>query len=532
MPAPAEYVPRHPLLAACYIAAAILISLTQGLGLNLMSVNLTQIQGSLGATTNESAWLIAAYLAPNVSLTLLLTKVRAEFGLRRFAEGAIVVFVLVTLAHLFVSDLRSAIVVRFFAGCAASPMSSLGFLYMLESFPPARKLSIGMTASLTLTAAAMPIARLISPTLVDLGGWNAMFLLEVALAMMSYCAIYLLPLTAPARAKVIEPLDVLSYLLIAIGLGSIVVALTVGPYYWWFEARWLGVLLAVGGSSLTAAVLIELNRDNPLVDFRWIASPEILHFAGVLLLFRLILAEQTSGAYGLFTTLGLLNDQLVTLYTVILGATFVAGAFCAAVLTPDRVPAIHALALALLAVGAFLDGHSTSLTRPEQMYVSQAMIAAAGTLFLPPAMSVGFVSAMKRGTNYILSFLIVFLVTQSIGGAMGSAIFRTVVTIREKYHSHYLVEGVVLTDPTVAQRAAQYGAAYAKTLADPVLQRAEGVSLIAQQATREANVLAYNDAFLLVSATAAFGLFWLLAHQTFKWIKALQAPHTAPPAAA
>jgi hypothetical protein len=119
---------------------------------------------------------------------------------------------------------------------------------------------------------------------------------------------------------------------------------------------------------------------------------------------------------------------------------------------------------------------------------------------------------MKRGMNYILSFLIVFLTTQSLGGAIGSALFRTFVTIREKFHSSQLAENIVLSDPIVAARITQTGAAYARVLPDAALRQAEGLATLGTQATRQANILAYNDAFLAVSILASVGLAVLLVH--------------------
>ncbi|MBB3952777.1 MFS family permease [Aureimonas jatrophae] len=530
MPAPAPYVRKPPLMAALYILASTVIAQTQGLGLNLVSANLYQIQGPLGATTNETTWLIAAYLAPNVSLTLFLTKMRAQFGLRAFAKAAIVLFVVVAALHLFVDDIQSAVVVRFFAGVAASPMSSLAFLYMLESFPPERKMTMGLSFALTNIAIAPSIARLVSPSLLDIGDWNGLFLLETALAMISFGFINLLPLNSPPKAKVIEPMDLVSYVFIAVGLGSLAVALTLGAFYWWLEVDWLGWMLAVGLASLTVAAAIELNRTNPLIDLRWILSPQILHFAGVLFLFRLLLSEQTSGASGFFQVLGLRNEQMTVLYLVMLGSGLAAGLVCAAVMKPGREPAIHAVALGLLATGSFMDAQATQLTRPEQMYLSQGLISAAGTLFLPPAMSIGFLSAMSRGMNYILSFLIIFLTTQSLGGALGSALFRTFVTIREKFHSSQLAENIVLSDPVVAARITQQGAAYARTLLDPALRQAEGVAQLGAIATRESNVLAYNDAFFVIGCLSVFGLGVLLLHVAWRALRARLAPEPAPAA--
>ncbi|WP_062210836.1 MFS transporter [Aureimonas sp. AU12] len=524
MPAPAPFVPKPAWLAACYIIASTMIAMTQGLGLNLVTANLYQIQGPLGATLNETVWLSAAYLAPNVSLTLLLTKMRAQFGLRNFATAAILAFVAVASLHLTVDDIQSAIVVRFFAGVAASPMSSLAFLYMLESFPPERKMTVGVSLAMTNLSIAAPLARLVSPRLLDLGDWNGLFLLETALALVSFCLIRLLPLNSPPKTPVIEPMDVVNYVFIAVGLGSIAVVATVGPFYWWFEAPWIGGLLAVGVASLTVAVVIELNRANPLIDIRWITSREILHFAGTLLLFRLLLSEQASGATGFFQVLGLKNEQMTTLYLVMIGSAVAAGLVCTLIVRPGRAPYIHIVALSFLIAGSLMDAQATVLTRPEQMYLSQGLISAAGVLFLPPAMAVGFGSAMKKGMNYILSFLIVFLTTQSLGGAIGSAVFRTFVTVREKFHSNQIAESVVLSDPVVAARIAQLGAAYARVLPDAALRQAEGLALLGTQATQQANVLAYNDAFLATAVLAALGLAALLLHLAVTVLRTRLAP--------
>lgn len=509
--APAS-LPMHPLRCAAYIAASTLLSMTQGLGMNLIATNIPQIQGYLGATNTEATWLIAAYMAPNVSLSIALIKIRNQFGLRNFAELSLAIFVLVSLLHLFVTDLQSAIMIRFVSGIAAAPLSSLAFLYMLEAFTPARKMTIGICLVLTNISLASPLARLLSPTLLDIGQWQGLYMFEIALAFIAFGVIYILPLTPMPRAKVIEKLDIVSYLLIAIGFGCTAVVLVTGRLYWWREAPWLGVLLAIAVVTVIAAVVIELNREKPLLDIRWIASKEIVHFAGTILLFRLAVSEQSSVANNFFQNLGLQNDQISLLYIISMLSMIAAGLCCAAVMSPERVPAIHAVALVFLIIGSYMDSQSTNLTRPSNMYVSQAFIAAATALFLPPAMSVGLASALKRGPNYILSFIIVFLSTQSLGGLLGQSAFGSFITIREKFHSNILAEHIVMSDPLVIQRAAQLANAYGRVISDKVLLNGQSISLLSQQATREANILAYNDAFLLIAAISLCALIALLTH--------------------
>ncbi|MGI6851138.1 MFS transporter [Mesorhizobium sp. 1B3] len=506
-----------PARAAVYIGASLLLSLTQGLGMNLVSANIPQVQGSIGATTNEATWLMAAYVAPNASLALVLIKVRNQYGLRNFAELSILGFLLVCAMHLFVTDLNSALVVRFFSGIAAAPMSSLAFLYMLEAFPQDKRLSYGVSLAMTNTLLAAPLARLVSPHLLDIGEWDGLFTFEMALALLSFAAIYLLPLKPQPRIHVITGLDIVSYLLIAVGFGALAVVLTLGRLYWWFEAPWIGMMLAVSIVCVTLAVAVELNRKSPLLDIRWLASREIVHFAAALLTFRIVLSEQSSVAANFFQALGLMNDQLSMLYMIMIVASLAGGLICAAVLKPGREPALHAVALCLLVMGSWLDSQATNLTRPPQMYASQAMIAMAAALFLPPAMAAGLASALKRGPNYILSFFVVFLVTQNIGALLGSAVLQTFVTLREKFHSNLLVEHITLADPLVVQRIGQLSGAYSGTLTDKALLRAEGLAILGKRATQEATILAYNDAFLLVAVLSFLALVALLLHMAAMW---------------
>ncbi|WP_438749278.1 MFS transporter [Pararhizobium sp. O133] len=528
-PASPPPVPMTPARAAIYMASSVLLFLTQGLGMNLLNANIYQLQGSLSATTTEIAWLSAAYMAPYASMSIALFKIRSQFGLRPFAELSIICFVIASILNLFVSDLHSAIVVRFLSGMAAAPLSTLGFLYMLEAFPPARKLSLGLSLALLNTTLSAPLARIISPSLMELGGWHALYTFEMGLALIALPVVYLLPLTAPPRAKVIQKMDILSYLLLATGFGCLAVFLTLGRLYWWFEAPWLGLLLACSITALTVMVVIELPRKMPLIDMRWLFTRENMHMAGILLLFRVVSSEQTTTAANFYMQLGLLNEQTQTMYSIILLASIAGGLVCAVLMMTRYVETAHVLALVLIAAGAFLDSQSTSLTRPEQMYFSQSMVAAGAAMFLPPVMSKGFAAVLAKGVPYIVNFLVIFLFTQSIGALCAQAALGTFVTIREKFHSSVLVEHILLTNPFVAQRVSQLSGSYGKVITDKALLDAEGLQLLGQQITREANILAYNDAFLVIFIASSIGLALLLGH--LAWSRLIRPVIDVPAAA-
>ncbi|SDG27887.1 MFS transporter [Alloyangia pacifica] len=528
--APPPPAPGMPLARAMpYLLAATLVGITQGLGQGFITANLPQISGDLGITTTQASWLLAAYMIPRASLTIMLIKLRTQYGLRRFAEIGIAVYVVVAFASVWINDLRSAVVLQFLSGVAAAPLSTLAFLYILEPLAQQWKLRLGLPLALVLLTTGPSLARVISPALIGDGGLVGIHLTTLGLSMICLMLVYLLPLTPTPHSKVIQKIDFLSFGLIALGLGGLVTGFILGPIHWWTALPWLGLLLAASLAALTAAVVIELHREAPLIDIRWLMSPAMLHLAFTLFLFRLLLSEQSSGAPGMFQALGLGNAQMAGLFSVICVATVFGALACVGWMKPGREPAYHAAALALIALGAYLDSSSTLLTRPEQMIISQALIAFASMLFMAPAMMKGLIAALSKGPMYLLSFVIVFLVTQSAGGILGSGLFRTVINIRQAFHLQVLSEQLTSGDTGVSATLAATMKQLAPQLQDSAQLKAQAVAQLASTASQQATVMAYNDAYFLTALVALAALCALGLHLFRDWLAArMLRPETEP----
>jgi hypothetical protein len=240
------------------------------------------------------------------------------------------------------------------------------------------------------------------------------------------------------------------------------------------------------------------------------------------------LSEQTSGAVGFLTVVGLGPDQLHGLFVVILLAMIAGTAVSAFTLNMEKLNKPIAIALGLIAVGAFIDSHATVLTRPAQLYLSQAMIAFASAMFIGPALMIGISRVLQQGKQNLISFIVMFSVLQNVGGLAGSALTGTLQIVREKYHSNQLAADIVASDPQVTQRLAQLSGAYAHTLTDPALLKAEGVALLGRQVTQQANVLAYDDVFRVIAVLAALGCAWVtVTHLRPRWRARRQARRNA-----
>ena len=505
--------PRHRQIA--YALIGILLGLTVGFGNALISANTYTLQGALGLDPAEIAWLPTVYVMTNVSINLLMIKFRAQFGLRPFAMIFLILYVLITLAHLFVHGFATAIAVRAISGMAGAALSSLCLYYVMQSLPAKWRLK-AVVLGIGIPQCATPLARLFSPDLLAMSQWRTLYLFELGLALLSLAAVAALRLPPTIRSKAFEPLDFLTFVLFAGSTALFAAVLGLGRIVWWTNAPWIGWALIVAIPMFAAAIVVEHHRANPLLNTRWLGSADIVRFTIVIVMARIVLSEQTYASVGLLTVLGQNNDQLVPFFLIIFVAS-VAGVIASAVtLDVERLGHPIMLAIGLVAVAAWFDSYATSLTRAPQMYVTQAIIGFSATFFLGPALLFGMTRALKEGAGHIISFIALFGIINSLGGLGGAALLGSYQVIREKANSAALVQQISPTDPIVTQRIAAGGAAVGRVIVDPTLRNAEGAAILSQTTTREANVLAYADVFRLIAVLAGgtFGyLLFLLARR-------------------
>ncbi|WP_348971018.1 MFS transporter [Pseudomonas atacamensis] len=515
-----------------YAAVGVLVAVTGGLGNSLVVANLPYLQGSLGATTAEMAWLPAAYVMTNVSMNLLLVKFRQQFGLRAFTEVFLVLYALVTFGHLFVNDLNSAVAVRAAHGMVGAALSSLGLYYMVQAFPAKWRLK-ALVLGLGTSQLALPLARLFSEDLLQIAEWRGLYLFELGMALLSLGCVLLLKLPPGDRFKTFEKLDFLTFAILATGVALLCAVLSLGRIDWWLEAAWIGVALACSIALIIMGLAIEHNRSNPMLMTRWLGSGTIIRLALAVTLIRMVTSEQSTGAVGFMQNLNMGYEQLHSLYVVMLIGSIAGLATSALTIDPKHLLMPLIISLALMATGSVMDSFSNNLTRPENMYFSQFLLAFGSTFFLGPTMVFGTRNVLTNPRN-LVSFSVLFGICNNLGGLLGAALLGTFQIVREKYHSSHIVDHLVMSDPLVAARVQSGGSAFGGLLADPSLRNLAGIRSLANAATREANVLAYNDVFMLIAVIAVLTMIWLSIRAL--WLmsttKAIEPTPSVPPSGA
>jgi hypothetical protein len=325
---------------------------------------------------------------------------------------------------------------------------------------------------------------------------------------MTLAAALALPLPPGKFEKVFERTDALTIALFFPGIALLCAVLGLGRTDWWLDAPWIGWALVGSILLLTAAFLVEGRRSNPLLTTRWLGQWIVIRIALVAIFVRILLSEQTFGSIGLMSAVGMGIEQIQTLYIIVAVAS-VAGLITAIKIFRPQTPARPIqIACLLIAAGAFLDASATNLTRPANLYLSQALIGFGALLFIGPAMVIGVARTLLAGKQNFISWLVLFGATQNLGGLIGTALFGTFQTVRAKFHFSQITERVVLTDPAVADRLLGGARQVGRVIGDPLLRSAESTALLARQATREANILAFNDVFLMIGVLSCLMFLW------------------------
>lgn len=518
--------PDHPTRRKVfYLLIGIFIGITASFQNGLLVANLTQIQGEMGLTPVEGGWISVAYNMTNACITVLLYKIRQQFGMALFSKITLFSLLAATSLQWLVSSHlldTSAIIIepyyleiiaRGLSGMVASAMTVLAIFYCLQGMPTAKRIS-GLILGFGLVQFGIPLSRIISPYLAVDGQLETLFLFELGLTLICFALINILELPPGNTEKVFEKLDFLSFAFFASGLAALAVFLVQGRIQWW-TTPWLSYPLIIAVVTISIALWIETHRKNPMLQVRWMRSRNIIAFTITGAVMRILLSEQNVGAAGLLANLGYGNDQLITFYAVILAASVLA-----LVISIFRTNAMDLrrpviFAVALIAIGAWLDTDISLNSAPYMFYVSQFMIAFAAVYFMGPMVFEGMFRAIANGPAYIISFSVIFSISQTIGGLAGAAAIQAFTTIRTQIYYADMVGSLNLGDPALMAQVAGVRRMLSTQITDANQANVAAMGQVLQSIQRQATVAAYADLFFLMATIASITTLILLLNYLY-----------------
>ena len=494
--------PDHPpARRAAYLAIGIFMALVGGAQNGFLLANAPALQAEFALTPVEAGWLTVAFYSTYATMSMLLFRVRQEFGIQPFVRWAMAGLVAANFVQMIGPGYYPELAARAVAGITASGLSALAIYYLMQGLPAAMRVG-GLVISLGLTQVAVPLTRALSPALLVDGDISHIFQFQFALSLLGLGMVYWLRLPPGIRKQTFEKLDIPSIALFVVGVAALCAFLIQGRIQWW-DTPWLGYALAASILALGGCFLIEANRKSPMLDLSWLSSRSILALALIGATVRILVAEQGFGASGMFAALGYGNEQLTGYFWVLAGATFGGMALSVVRLDPKDLTRPVLFAILVIFIAAFADTRTGVMTRPQDLYLTQAAIAFAAVFAMGPIMMEGMLRALAAGQSYVISFIAIFSLSQSIGGLAGISLLSAFHTVRLKTHLIDAGSTLTLANQQLVQALGNAAQRAAPLQGDPALQQQAAAASISQEVGREAAVLAFNDVFFLIGTLSA-----------------------------
>ena len=251
------------------LAATLFGLFAVGFEITVLSISIPDISHDLGTTSDILTWAITGPILAYAVVGPMAGKIADVRGARRvylFSLFAVTVLSALTAIAWDAASLIGFRVVGAAVGAAVGP-SSLAMINKL--FPPERRAqALGYWS---LVAAGGPVLGVVAGgPIVELIGWRAIFAAQVPLTLIALVVgFFILPETARRRDVKV---DVLGSLMLALGVGSLLVALNRGPALGWSNPAVL-IAFAMFPAFLVCFVFVERRASHPLIPLRYFRRP-------------------------------------------------------------------------------------------------------------------------------------------------------------------------------------------------------------------------------------------------------------------
>src|SRR6202034_4137505 len=257
----------NPWLIAFVVSLAAFMEV---LDTSIANVALPHIAGTLGASQDQSTWVLTSYLVSNAIVLPISGWLVSVFGRKRFFMTCIVIFTISSLACGIAPSLGILLVARVVQGGGGGGLQPMAQAILADTFPPRLR---GLAFSLYGVTAIF--APSIGPTLggwiTDNYTWRWIFLMNLPVGIAALSLVWTFVEDPPflRRTTLKESrVDYFGFGLLAVGVGFLQIVLDKGQEDDWFGSHFILTLSVISVICLVALVFWELHNKEPILDVR------------------------------------------------------------------------------------------------------------------------------------------------------------------------------------------------------------------------------------------------------------------------
>lgn len=499
----------------------IMASLLELIDTTIVNVSLPDIQGNLGATLEDVAWVVTGYAVANVIILPMSGWLGSFFGRRNYYVGSIVIFTIASFLCGNAHSLNELVLFRIIQGFAGGGLISTSQAILMETWP---REQIG--TAMALFGLGAVVGPTVGPTIggyiTDHFSWPWIFYVNIPVgALAAFLTItYVHPTPREGRGK---PIDWWGILLLAVAVGSLQTILEKGESEDWFSKTYILVLTIAAVLGFLLFIWRELSTDHPIVNFSIMRhrSFSVGMFTSFVLGF---------GLYGSVFVFPVFCQSLLGFTSEQTGLILFPGGLCTILMMPlvgkmlnKGLPAQFMATVGMFMFFVFTTMLSKStLSSGTGDFFWPLVIRGVGMalLFVPiTTLAVADLKGPEIGQGTGLNNMM-----RQLGGAFGIATLTTIIHIRQGVHRNNLLTNINPYNNAFTSRfngLIQNFQAHGKSLSDATHM---AYAAIEGSVIKQTLLLTYSDAYWISGLIMLFSI-PLLYLQPFKKLKAATDAH-------
>ena len=490
----------------------IIASLLELIDTTIVNVSIPQIQGNLGATVEDVAWVVTGYAVANVIILPMSGWLGSRFGRKQYFITSIIVFTIASFLCGNSTGLNELVLFRILQGLAGGGLISTSQAILVETWP---REQIGTaTALFGLGAVVGPtVGPTIGGFITDHFTWRWIFYVNIPVGTLAAFCAYTFIRETPKEEKG-RPIDWWGIGLLAIAVGSLQTILEKGESEDWFAKPYILILTISAVLGVILFIWRELSIDYPIVNFGIMRhrSFAVGMFTSFVLGF---------GLYGSVFVFPVFCQNLLGFSAQQTGEMLFPGGLCTIMMMPfigkmlnRGIPAqfMATIGMFLFFVFTTMLSNSTLSTGQSDVLIP-LLIRGVGMalLFVPlTTLAIADLKGPELGQGTGLNNMM-----RQLGGSFGIAVLTTIIHIRTSVHRNNLITYInpynnayndrmnMLQQSFIARGKSAYDALHMAYAA------------IEGAVTRQSLLLTYDDAYYISGLVMLFSI-PLLYLQPFK----------------
>jgi DHA2 family multidrug resistance protein len=497
----------NPWVIAVVVALAAFMEV---LDTSIANVALPYMAGSLGATTDQSTWVLTSYLVSNAIVLPVSGWFVSLLGRKRYFMICLSIFTVSSLLCGIAPNLAVMIVFRVLQGAGGGGLQPMAQAILADTFPPQQR---GL--AFALFGVTVVVAPILGPTLggwiTDNYTWRWIFLINLPVGVIASLLVFRLVEDPPWEKRFAKGgvrIDYVGMALLVLGVGALQIMLDKGQEQDWFSSQFIVTLAVLAASGLVSLVLWEWFHKDPIVDVRlfgnlnFLSANAMMFVAGIMLFSSLVMMPQF-----LELLMGYSSESA--------GLVLSGGGFLLLILMPivgtltGKVPAKYIIATGwlLTCLAMYYSAQHLDL---EISFWSASMLRVIQVAGLPllfvPIILVSYVGLPAAKSNDIAG-LVSFM--RNIGSSIGTSMVTTLIARYAQFHQVHLVAHTTTGEPAYAGMVSGLTARLIASGAEASQAARQAQGLVYQTVIAQATTLAYVDTFWVLAVGA--GVMFLLS---------------------